>query len=317
MDKLPLSVIIPSRHRACTLLRTIESVLSQTFSHFEILIIEQSDIETFNNIKAAIDRMPRRCRVQLIHIEKSGVCNARNEGIARARGEVILFLDDDVLLLRPDFLAAHLGPYARARCGGVTGRTVERIVKENAKHTTCKISLGGRTVANLLGQEPTQLQALKGANMSIRAELFHKCGGFDRNYTGTALLEEPDLSQRIINLGYELWFEPRAELLHLSACQGGNRSKGWFQTEHVRFRNTTYFVLKHRNWLGLFLFAVVHILIALDRSIKFRDPFLPVKLWRAALEGYQAYCHGPDDKIPWDSPSTRSTDAARPNDMTK
>ena len=40
------------------------------------------------------------------------------------------------------------------------------------------------------GQERCEIHTLKGANMSVRAEAIRLMGGFDRNYTGTALLEE-------------------------------------------------------------------------------------------------------------------------------
>lgn len=88
-----VSVIIPVFNEEKTIERTIRSVLAQTFSEFELIIINDgstdSSLETISSIK---DR-----RLKVFSYENSGVAESRNRGITQATGEYITFLDADDL----------------------------------------------------------------------------------------------------------------------------------------------------------------------------------------------------------------------------
>lgn len=87
-----VSVIIPTRNRAKLLPRAIDSILAQTFKDFEIIIIDgHSSDDTSNVINGYSDK---RIRYYLQEIQKNGA-QATNEGIAKANGKYIAFLDDD------------------------------------------------------------------------------------------------------------------------------------------------------------------------------------------------------------------------------
>ena len=69
------------------------------------------------------------------------------------KGKIILFVDDDVILLLADSLTAHVEAYNDPKIGGDTGRHVERLVTMNCRRTACYVSWGGRTIFNLFGTE--------------------------------------------------------------------------------------------------------------------------------------------------------------------
>jgi GT2 family glycosyltransferase len=220
-----------------------------------------------------------------------------------ARAETLLFLDDDVILLSSDFLGAHVTCYDNPSVGGVGGRVVERLIVPNARRTVSYITWGGRTVENLTGSQPCTLRSVKGANMSFRACVFRQIGGFDRQYKGNALLEEADVSSRVVAAGWTLLFEPRAELVHLSASSGGQRGIGGAETsDWFRFRNTAYYVAKHRGYLGLPPFFATFAAIAGSRALRLRATAPLLTLARAVGEGIAAAALGPDDAIPYDTP---------------
>lgn len=85
------SVIVPTKNRPVLLTRAIESVLSQTFKDFELIIInDHSDYDVEQEVKLMDDD-----RIKVVHPEGEERSAARNKGIDVATGKYICFLDDD------------------------------------------------------------------------------------------------------------------------------------------------------------------------------------------------------------------------------
>lgn len=302
-----LAIIIPTLNRDRMFHDTVRQVLAQGFTGYHLHLIDQSDPPQ----RARNEAFVAACadpRLRYVHLSRKGLPNARNEGLARLAGdeEVVLFLDDDVILLDPGFLDAHLRCYADPRVGGVTGRIVERSVVANHPGTTNHLSPGGRTITNLSGTAPCAIATLKGANMSYRMEAVRQVGGFDRRYDGSALLEDADYSTRIRHAGWGLRFEPAAELIHLSSPSGGVREgddpwQAARRYERYRFKSTAYFQLKHRGPAAFPLFAACFGAIALSRAARWRDPEAIRDLAAGAAEGVRGWREGPDQGVPgWD-----------------
>jgi GT2 family glycosyltransferase len=274
-----LSVIIPTYNRPDYLRATVDQLVHQDFADFELLIIDQSP-----------DRAPTQCsdpRVHHHYVPLIGPLAGINQGVARARGEIILILNDDVRLGGRDFLDAHLDCYRDPKVGGVGGRVVDRVLRPNTRRTQCKIDWAGRTVENLTGNVGCSLQSVGGTNMSFRAEVFRRIGEFDTGYTGTALLGETDFATRARAAGWTLMFAPRACLVHLSAPRGGVRTDP-LATECSRFRNTAYYVVKHRGIVGLLPFVPAFSAIAVKRAWLWRRPESVPRLLRAMRDGVRA-----------------------------
>ncbi|MBD3561856.1 glycosyltransferase family 2 protein, partial [Planktothrix sp. FACHB-1355] len=88
-----VSVVIPAYNAMRYLPATLDSVFNQTYTDLEILIIDDgSKDETVEWVAQITDP-----RVQLISQQNKGVSEARNAGIANARGEYIALLDADDL----------------------------------------------------------------------------------------------------------------------------------------------------------------------------------------------------------------------------
>lgn len=88
-----ISVIIPAYNSQDTILETIESVQKQTFSDFEILVIDDgSQDETVEVVNSIDDE-----RIKVNSFKNGGVSLARNRGISLAKGEYIAFMDADDL----------------------------------------------------------------------------------------------------------------------------------------------------------------------------------------------------------------------------
>lgn len=292
-----LSIVIPTLNRGKLFHDTVRQLLQQRHRDWEMWIVDQSDPDARAANEALLAELAD-ARIRYLHLDVKGLPNARNEALARVAAPVVLFLDDDVILLRDDFLDVHLRAYADPGVGGVTGRIVERTVRPNAKTTAAHISPGGRTITNMWGTERMDIPSLKGANMSYRMEAVRQVGGFDRRYTGTALLEDSDFSYRVAAAGWRLLYDPEAELVHLSAPSGGVRVEDALRAEYWRFRSTAYFVMKHRGPARMPLFAATFGAIALKRAAEWRSPAALARLTEAVKDGLAAWREGPDQDIP-------------------
>lgn len=98
-----ISVIIPAYNAERTILETIKSVQEQTFSDFEIIVINDGSKDKTVEIVQSI----KDDRIKIFSYENGGLCTARNRGISHATGEFIAFLDADDLWT-PDKLELQL-----------------------------------------------------------------------------------------------------------------------------------------------------------------------------------------------------------------
>ncbi|HUY13306.1 MAG TPA: glycosyltransferase family A protein [Terriglobia bacterium] len=99
-----VSVIVPAYNTAHLIAATLDSVFSQTFKEFEVIVVNDGapDTPDLERVLASY-----RDRIRYIKQENQGVGAARNAGIRNASGEFLAFPDSDDLWL-PDFLAGQL-----------------------------------------------------------------------------------------------------------------------------------------------------------------------------------------------------------------
>ena len=94
-----ISVLIPTRGRPGFLREALESLRRQTFPRFEAVVVEDGEGEGLEVVAALGDP-----RLRGLWNRGRGQVEARQTGLAEARGEAVLFLDDDDLLLDPAYL---------------------------------------------------------------------------------------------------------------------------------------------------------------------------------------------------------------------
>jgi len=104
-----ISIVIPTHNRRALLQETIASILAQTVTSWELIVIDDaSDDDTSSCISRLGDPRVRVVRLEQ-HSERSA---ARNIGLEQAKGEFVLFFDDDDLLAK-SALAIHLEAFKR------------------------------------------------------------------------------------------------------------------------------------------------------------------------------------------------------------
>ncbi len=85
-----VSVIVPTYNRAHMLQEAIDSVLAQTYPHFELLVVDDGSTDGTQKLLRSYGH-----RINAIYQENAGVSAARNRGIRSASGEMIALLDSD------------------------------------------------------------------------------------------------------------------------------------------------------------------------------------------------------------------------------
>ena len=92
-EKTMVSVIMPVYNVEAYISRAIESVLKQTYSDFELLIINDGSPD--NSIKIAEEHSKNDNRIKIINKINGGLSDARNVGMQQAKGKYLYFLDSD------------------------------------------------------------------------------------------------------------------------------------------------------------------------------------------------------------------------------
>ncbi len=170
-----LSVVIATRNRARVLSRALDSLATQRDApEFEVIVVDNGSTDGTPAMLSARADGPAAPRY--VHVAEPNRGLARNAGVAIARGDLIVFVDDDVWL-PPQFLAAHAAAHREPEARVVSGPILnvpsyERRPKpspfnySNAFLCTCNVSLprasllavdGFDTRFNLYGWEDTEL----------------------------------------------------------------------------------------------------------------------------------------------------------------
>ena len=112
----------------------------------------------------------------------------------------------------------------------------------------------GRIVTNFNSLERSTVQVAAGGNCSFRRKLIEEVGIYDINFIGNALLEDADFPYRAYKLGYQIVYDPDAEIYHLALKTGGNKTRTQNEEEYYYWflRNKSYFFLK------TFLISISH-----------------------------------------------------------
>lgn len=101
MEEILVSIVTPMYNGEKYIARTIESVLQQTYSNWEMIIVDDGSKDTGAGIVA--DYVKKDSRIQLIRKNNGGSASARNAGLKATKGRYICFLDSDDLWL-PEML---------------------------------------------------------------------------------------------------------------------------------------------------------------------------------------------------------------------
>ena len=194
-DKTPLiSVIIPAFNSGQFIAQAVQSVLDQTYHHFEVIVIDDGSTDTTKDVLREFNGHIRYC-----YQENRGPSAARNTGIAMAEGEYICFLDADDIWM-PNKLEVQVAFMAQHDDIGLVFSDEEEVGLDMGQHRSILAQTLFRS--DIVTQTPMQNAFKKllvenfipTSMVMVRRTCFGKAGLFDESLR---VVEDRDMWLRI------------------------------------------------------------------------------------------------------------------------
>ena len=265
-----VSVVVVTVGRLDCLLDTLNDLAGQDYPLYDVTVVDQNPVtfREFAELAAQSNGV-----IRIVRLEQPNMCAARNLGIDRTQGEIVLFVDDDIRC-GAQLIREHAAAFRAADIGGAGGWIeAERPDK-------------------VWKPAETSVRRPIGCNMSFRREVLERVGGFDTHIAGPAAFgDEVDIAHRVRRAGYRIAVAPKAVLKHLAVPSGGCRPEDGRPREYWRsyVRNQVLVFLKthslpYRMALAFWLVRFWRTAHQLSGGTLERDEFA-----RAAREGVSAY----------------------------
>lgn len=188
---IQVSVITPTYNRAHLVREAIDSVLAQTFTEFELIVVDDGSTDGTPAVLAQITDD----RVKVIRRENGGASAARNTGLAAAKGKWIAFLDSDDLFL-PHRLELQMAQAEKApNAGLIYGRYFA------TSHARPEKKLTGRCADKIKLEDLLMGPVFHWSTVLIQRKFLLEAGGFDTRF---AVGEEWELTLRLILAGCQV-----------------------------------------------------------------------------------------------------------------
>lgn len=290
---MKLSVIICTKDRPKELQECLGSVINQTIGVFEVIVVDSS---TLTNTKLLVENFIKE-NPNFLFIYKPtspSLVYQRNVGVGLSSGDILLFLDDDVILYQ-DYIQNLLQVYKDDKenlVGGVEGEMVNYNPLKNLsrkrflkffmlpRNGNGKMQPSGFPTMVYNSKEILKVERLDGFNASYRRKIFDTFH-FDENLSGYSYMED-DIFSYAVSKKFSLYHTPYAKLIHKRTSVARDKLEIFF---YHRVYNHYYFFKKHmkKSLKNIFCFFWSNIGIIIE-SLYFYHSF---KVFRGTMKGVQ------------------------------
>jgi glycosyltransferase involved in cell wall biosynthesis len=221
-------------NRAQLLGRVLDACFEQTVPSdaYEVVLVNDGSTDTTADVIAAAERRAT-CAFAVIHQTNAGLARGRNAGIARARGERIIFIDDDVLPV-PSFVAEHLRSHERTRHAIVRGAVINTESFE-------RLPAPFWTVANYSGNY------FWTSNVSLPLETLRRVGGFTESFREYGW-EDIELGLRLRFAGVPSYFNRLALAFHYKPRPRAADVESMVRQARAQARTAVQLRALHPHW---------------------------------------------------------------------
>jgi glycosyltransferase involved in cell wall biosynthesis len=238
------SVIIPTFNRRDTVLSTIQSVLEQNYarSDYEVIIVVDGGTD---DTEQALRKFDTESRLRVLVQENRGLPGARNSGFRVASGELLIFLDDDMICTR-EWLRAHVAAHQLSSGRETVGLGAIYIPADHPSRLAAETFRLGQGAEFLRHRDnPDRLwpaNVWSFANTSITRRLLESVGGFDERFR---MREDCELGTRLLKAGMRQQFVADAV-----AYQRCDKTSEELVRDAERFAEyDLLFLKKHPGWM--------------------------------------------------------------------
>ena len=287
-----VSIIINTIDRVDSLSRLLNSCRQLTHPDFEVIVVNGPSTDDTAALLDAFDG-----EIKALTCPRPNLSESRNIGLRAAAGEIVVFIDDDALPADRDWLDSLIEPFFDPGVGAVGGPVLRGDLEDSFEFREGKVSdyaqhQFDRDDPAIPTRAERLIPSVRGCNVAFRAAALAEVGGFDERFS--YYVEEADVCQRLVKVGYRIENAPAARVRHYSATsarrRGPNRMS-WYEIT----RSDTYYCLKNgqdrlpvRIWKTLRLAPKKHfvrqlVLARRSRQIRHRDWLWFLLRWIAGL----------------------------------
>jgi GT2 family glycosyltransferase len=292
-----ISVIIPTRGRPRDLSNSIKSIILQSLKPNELIIIDQS---TDNSSREIVESMMSQEKfISLIYVldqKINGLVEAKNVGVSHAKGNIVCFLEDDVVLetsfIEELYNGFNINTEMLGSCGVVTNPPQQTIFYRYMFHIFHRGIFRDKRVGiygnnNREGRNLIESDCISGGLSAWRREVFSKVP-FDLQ-NGFHMYEDIDFSTRVASmLGRKLFINPNARLAHY--CSPINRDFLGARQRRKLIECITYYK-KRSKWNGAkisFIWLLIGLFIeAIYQSFSARSILVLNGFFIGLFEGFK------------------------------
>lgn len=221
-------------NRAALLERVLDACFEQTVdpSPYEVVLVNDGSTDATGEVIANA-RKRATCDFTVIDQPNSGLAKARNAGIAAARGERIIFIDDDVLVL-PNFVAEHLRSHEAHPLSIVRGGAINVESFDDLPPPVW-------SVANYSGNY------FWTTNVSVPLRTIRAVGGFNESFAEYGW-EDIDVGLRLRFGGVKAVFNKRALVYHYKPRPRASGVERMIRQAHAQARTAVQLERLHPHW---------------------------------------------------------------------
>ena len=250
-----ISVIIPSKDHINDLELCISSIEEKTtWKNYEIIIVENNSVEkeTFVYYETLKNRYPN---VRILTWKKEFNYSAINNfGVRHAKGDYLLFLNNDVKVIDPDWLSEMLGVCQRQEVGAVGAKLI--YPDNTIQHAGCVVGMGG-IAGHMFVNMPAErtgylhkasllqdMSCVTAACMMMKKNVFLEAGGFTEELA--VAFNDVDLCLKVRSHGHLIVYDPYVKLYHYES-----KSRGAEDSEEKvrRFQSEIEYIRSH--WIDI------------------------------------------------------------------
>lgn len=232
-----VSLVVATKARVHEVDRLLNSVARQTYSNFEVIVVDQNQDERLSPV---LERYQEKINLKWIRAKDLGVSFARNTGLQHAKGELVTFPDDDCWY--PQDLLERVVAFFQSHphFAGLTGRVLH---------------INGQSVIGRWDKVEGEINRFNEWTRSIEFAIFARTsairsvGGFDTSLgpgagTPWGANEGDDLILRALSMGYRFYYTPRIGVFHPGPCKQFDESL--LNKARAYGRGMGYVMRKHR-----------------------------------------------------------------------
>ena len=210
-----ITVIVPTFNRAASVQRLLASLDGLEFSDSlptEVIIVDNGSTDGTGGVLLENGRRQHPFDFVFLRETAKGKSNALNSGIGVARGDLLIFADDDVVADR-HWLIKHWECHRDSDFGAVQGRVLPGLDPQGRPANESHLFEYNIPIVDY-GDRIRLIRNFTGANVSLKREVIKQVGLFNPRLGAFGVSEDMEYSMRIRKAGFSIGYAPDAVVFH-------------------------------------------------------------------------------------------------------